>query len=292
MTELALLRALLLGSLIVASLGTHRLFFSARSFLARSCLARSVPARSVPARARAHIALNVVGLACAAAGLYSPVPVLAVGWLVFCAGQLAWFAWRDRRALRSLAGLAGAVPLLFSNVSAVWIVGGANDLGILGYGPHFSFYAALHGVVLGWILVGAIAGLAQRDGPDRTLYGAAVMVCFASFLLIAVGIDQLRAIKPVGVIGLSLAIPAAQLVFLRRAWSRHRGAFALGGVSLLGLVFTLTLAWRNELGMAAFPALLEVRGMVSAHGVINAAVVAPSFLLAVILDGDPPDAAA
>lgn len=264
MTELSLLRLLLLLSMAVAPLGTHRLFFAEPERL----------------RAVAH----VVALGLAAAGQFFGAPILCVAWLLFCAGSFALFLRERGASLRSPGGLAACVPFLFSNIAAVWLVGGANDLGILGYGPAFSYYAALHGNVLGWMLIGAMASLAERDGPHRRLHLAAVFVCLASFLLIALGIDQLRALKPIGVVGLTLAIPASQLAFLRAAWPRSKTAFALTCVSLAGLVFTMFLAWRNELGAPAFGVVLDLRGMVVVHGVLNAVVVGPSFLLAVALE--------
>ncbi len=267
MSELSLLRVLLVFSLAVAPLGTHAFFLPERSAL--------------------HVAAYAVGLACAAASLFTPASVLSVGWLALCAGSFAVFLWGRLRALglagmRSLPVLAACVPFLFSNIAAVWLVAGTNDLRLLGYGPEFSFYAALHGNVLGWMLVGALAILVHL-GHARRFYVSAVVVCFASFLLIALGIDQLRALKPIGVVGLTLAVPASQLVFLRSVWTRHAAAFVLGATSLAGLLFTMALAWANHVGAPLVTELAGLRGMVSAHGVLNALVVAPCFLLAVAL---------
>lgn len=272
MSELGLLRVLLLLAMAVGPLGTHRFFFAEPS--------------------RLRVGAHVGALACAALGLFLDAPILCVAWLLFCAASFALFlrerASRDGAAsLRSPEVLAACVPFLFSNVAAVWLVGGANDLRILGYGTAFSYYAALHGNVLGWILIGALAALAQRSGPQRGIYLASVLVCFVSFLSIAFGIDQLRALKPIGVVGLSLALPASQLAFLRRAWPKSRSAFALGCVSLAGLVFTMVLAWQNELSMPAFLTIAGIRGMVSVHGTLNALIVAPCFLAAVTLDARP-----
>ncbi|MBK6696550.1 MAG: hypothetical protein IPG50_30825 [Myxococcales bacterium] len=203
MSELTLLRVLLLLAMAMGPLGTHRFFFAEQS--------------------RLRVGAHVLALACAALGLFLDAPVLCGAWLLFCAGSFALFlgerASREgAAALRSPDVLAASVPFLFSNIAAVWLVGGANDLRILGYGTAFSYYAALHGNVLGWILVGALAGLAQRGGPERRVYLASVLVCLVSFLLLAFGIDQLRALKPLGVVGLSLALPASQLAFLRSVW--------------------------------------------------------------------------
>ncbi|RMG15903.1 MAG: hypothetical protein D6729_11755 [Deltaproteobacteria bacterium] len=247
-----------------APLGTYRLF-----------LAKSVPLL---------FGLHAAALLCAAVGLLWPVPVLCLAWPLFCATIFASFLRERGRWVLRPEGLAACVPFAFSLVAATWFARGANDLRILGYGPIFSYCAALHGNVLGWITVGAIAALAQQESADRKLHLFSVFVCFASFLFVAVGIDQLPPIKPIGVVGLTLALPLAQLAFLRRVRSRHRAAFALGLISFVGLAFTMVLAWRNELGMTAVPAVLQIRGMVSVHGLLNAVLVGPTFLLAVVLD--------
>ena len=140
--------------------------------------------------------------------------------------------------------------------------------------------------MIGWIVIGTLAALADRDSPQRGIYLTSVLVCLVSFLLLAFGIDQLRALKPIGVIGLSIALPISQLAFLRSVWSRNRLAFILGCVSFAGLVFTMVLAWRNEVS-PVFQAVAGIRGMVSIHGVLNTVVVAPCFLLAVSLDARP-----
>jgi|GEM_PF-1137040 len=269
MSELGLLRLLLLLAMAMGPLGTHRFFFAEPS--------------------RLRVGAHVGALACTALGLLSGAPILCFAWLLFCAASFALFlrerASRDGAAsLRSPEMLAACVPFLFSNVAAVWLVGGANDLRILGYGTAFSYYAALHGNVLGWILVGALAALAQRSGPQQRIYLASVLVCLISFLAIAFGIDQLRWLKPIGVVGLSLALAAAQLTFLRSVWSRSRPAFALGCISLAGLVFTMVLAWQNELSAPAAISIASIRGMVSVHGTLNAVVAAPCYLAAVTLD--------
>lgn len=260
MTELTLLRVLLLLSMAIAPLGTNRF----------------VPIVT----GKLQTGLHVPGLLLATIGLLVPVPFLCGAWLLFTAGSFGLFLLESPTSVKTPHGFALAVPFLFSNIAGVWLVSGANDLGLLGYGAGFSYYAALHGMVLGWMLVGAIAALAQREGPYRRIYVGSVLVCFVSFLVIAIGIDQLRVIKPVGVVGLSVAVPVAMLTFLREAWA-HKKAFALGLLSLLGLVFTMVLAWRNELGMLAHPPAMGIRGMVSVHGLVNAVVVGPALLVAV-----------
>lgn len=263
MAELGWLRILLLVSLLVVPLATDH------GFAPRS-------ARSVAAHLGAWLLTAV--------GLWGPMPSLVSAWLAFCLGSFVRFLWHRGRYLRSSVEVAKAIPFVFSIIAAVWLAGAANDLRILGYGPAFSFYAALHGNVLGVTLVGALAALSAQDRPYRRFYTAAVFVCFASFLLVALGIDRLALLKPIGVLGLSVTIPAAQLVFLRDVAGKNRTATALAGISLAGLGVTMLLAWRNELALAPLRPMLGVRSMVSVHGVINTVVVAPSMLLAVVLD--------
>jgi hypothetical protein len=274
MSELDLLRALLLLSMALGPLGTHRHFSS------------HLPS---PLR-RLSVGAYLAALGCAAAGLFVPAPMLCGAWLLFCAGSFGVFVLSKglgSKGLRSPRTLAACVPFLFSNVAAVWLVSGANDLRLLGYGTHFSFYAALHGNVLGWIVIGALAVLVDGGETQREPYLLAVFVCFVSFLLIALGIDQLRWLKPIGVLGLSVALPLSQVAFLRGVWGRSRAAFALGAVSSLGLLFTMVLAWGNEVAVRVMDDVLGIRAIVSVHGVLNAVVVAPSFLLAVSLSRRP-----
>ena len=263
MTELDLLRALLLLAMTLAPLGTHRFLLPPTRWAAAG---------------------HALAVACVAVGLFASVPVLCGAWLVFCLASFGRFLQSRAAALRSPYELAGAVPFVFSIIAAVWLVGGSNGFHILGYGANFSYYAALHGNVVGWMMVGPLAVLARQDGPHRNLYLVAVVVSFGSFLLVAMGIDGHPAIKPIGVLGLSVALPVAQLAFVHRVWTTNKAAFALGCISLLGLVLTFVLAWQHELGLLSLPAVLGVRPMVSVHGLINGVVVAPCFLLAVALE--------
>lgn len=266
MTEPDLLRALLLFSIAVAPAGAYRLLFAA------------------PSQGR-RVALWVA-LACTAAGLWGPFPALCFAWPLFCVGAFAQYLWQHRADLSSARGIATCVPFVFSIIAATWLVGGANELRLLGYGLSFSYYAALHGNVLGWMILSALAALAREDSSSRPVYLVSVYVCLASFLMIAIGIDQLDALKPIGVVGLTLALLTSHLAFLRSAWTRHKLAFVLGCASFLGLAFTLTLAWRHELGLPSLPPALNVRSMVSVHGVLNTLVVAPSLMLAVLVHKD------
>ncbi|MFN7698095.1 MAG: YndJ family transporter [Deltaproteobacteria bacterium] len=268
MSELDLLRLLLLTSMALAPLGTHRFFF--------------------PKPSRLEVGTYLGALACAAAGLFSPLPQLCAAWLLFCAASFARFLWSRGRSLCTYPALAACVPFLFSNVAAVWLVAGSNDLRLLGYEQHFSYYASLHGNVLGWTLVGAVAILANREaGNAQRVHLAVVLVCLVSFLAIALGIDRLHALKPFGVFGLSFALPASQWTFLRSVWARDRAALALAGASLGGLILTMVLAWANHLSLFPLPPTRGVRAMVSLHGVLNALVVAPCFLFAVTRSAQP-----
>ena len=51
----------------------------------------------------------------------------------------------------------------------------------------------------------------------------------------------------------------------------------------MGLVFTMVLAWGNALAIRVLDDVLGIRAIVSVHGVLNAIVIAPTFLLAVAL---------
>lgn len=267
MSELDLLRGLLISSMALGPLGTHRHFAIHASW----------------GSVRWGVVVYVSALVCAVVGLLLPAPKLCAVWLLYCAGTFGMFLRSRRGSLRSRRVLATCVPFLFSNIAAVWFVSGANDLRLLGYGPHFSFYAALHGNVLGWIFLGALAILADREARPSSPYVPAMFTGLVSFLLVAFGIDQFRPLKLFGVIGLSLVLPWSQIAFLRSVWGRNWRSVALGVVSLAGLGVTMALAWGNEIAVHLLDGLWGIPGIVSIHGVLNAVIVAPSFLLAVSL---------
>lgn len=259
MPELDLLRLCLLFSLAIAPLGVHR---------------------HVLAPSGARLAFHILAWGSLVVAFMAEVGELTVAWLLFTAVTFGEFLLREQRRGPSLAGLVRGLPLLFSNVSAVWIVAGSNDLGLLGYGPAFSLYAALHGAVLGWITVGAFAILASERSERRHVHAGVVLLASVAFVLVAVGIDQFPRVKPVGVAGLSVALAVGMAALLRDAWGRDRIAFGLGAAAVLALGFTMVLAWRNEFGAPELGAPLGVRGMVSLHGVVNVVFVAPFVLLA------------
>lgn len=257
--ELHFLHLLLIAAMLIGPLVTSRFFLEP---------------------SKLHDILHVIALSLTTAGLLFDLPLLSFAWLLFCLFGFVLFLRRRFALLFSMYELAKCVPFVFSIVAATWLVSGANGFGLLGYGKTFSYYASLHGHFLGWIIVGGIAFLANEADRFNRFYLVAVFVCLASFLLIAFGIDGVAVIKPIGVLGLTVMIAASQVLFLITAKKNSPLAFALGVVSLLGFVLTITLAWQNELGTPSMTALFGTRTMVSLHGVVNGFVVAPCFFLA------------
>lgn len=231
---------------------------------------------------RVHDLLHAVAVSLVAAALLLEVPKLTVVWPAFCLFGGVQFLRERFSELRTPVELAKGVPFAFSLIGATWLVSGANGLGLLGYGREFSYYAALHSHVLGWMMVGGIALLAWRAEAFNRFFVVAVYGCLVSFLLIAFGIDGVPYIKPIGVAGITALFGLSLVLLVVVARRRSRLGFALGLVSLAGFVFTMTLAWQNELGLALAP-FLEARAMVTLHGVVNAVVVAPCFALAAVL---------
>jgi hypothetical protein len=112
----------------------------------------------------------------------------AAVWPVFCLYGFLVHLLRVGRGALTIAGAASCVPFAFSVISAVWFVAGMNDLRLLGYDRAWSFYAALHGSVFGWLFVGCIAHLARRP-QGRRLYALGCIAAFVLFLMVAFGID-------------------------------------------------------------------------------------------------------
>lgn len=279
MTELLLLKFLLMISLGVGPLATSRLLPISRRFAA----------------------FHVGALALVCVSLFSRLSWLSAAWLLFVLLRIATAARYNvapsrntPSTKRELAGnLLSLVPFVFSVIAAVWLVAGTCDLRLLGYDPTFSYYAALHGNVLGWIVTGAVSTLAASPGRFRLVYQGAVLTTLVSFLLVAFGIDVLSSLKPIGTFGITAALIVALSTFLIEARARRR-AFVLAWLSLLSLLFTLALAWRHEFGalgeqagarvLAVIPTYVGgVRSMVAVHGVMNTLVTGPALAAAVLI---------
>jgi hypothetical protein len=205
-------------------------------------------------------------------------------WGLFCAFGLALYLSRWRRAALSLdavtRGVAGAVPGVFSVISAVWFIAGTNDLHLLGYTRAWSFYAALHGGVLGWLFVGCVAHLAHQP-EARPFYARACFAVFVLFLCVAFGIDGVPYIKRVGVVGFAALMPAVIARFALDVRGRGGAPLWWALVSLVGVVVSMALALANEFWIAFPRVLLGLPTMVITHGVLNGVVVVPAFFFAV-----------
>ncbi len=257
--ELDMLRALLIAAVALAPHGTSHLLRDA---------------------SRRHRSAHLTAAALVAFALVLDIGYLSLAWLLFSLLSLLQFV-RGALARPLPIHIVQAVPFVFGLVGAIWLFAGANDLGLLGYAPSFSFYAALHSTVLGWLMLGCLATMATQLEQVRLFVSFAVFLCLCSFFAIAIGIDQAPKLKPFGVLGISLTVLASQVVLLY-ACRKSRWALCFAAASLLGFLYTIGLAWQHEIGSAE-GAVQGVRSMVSLHGLINGLVVAPAMLLAVHL---------
>lgn len=137
-------------------------------------------------------------------GALAGLPAVTFTWLLFCLYGLWVFVRNERASLFSIGGVASSIPFVFSVISALWFAAGSNDLRLLGYDRAWSFYAALHGVVLGWLFVGCMAQVAKRMG---LFYLVSCCLAFVLFLCVAFGIDGVPVIKQIGVVGFSILVP-------------------------------------------------------------------------------------
>jgi hypothetical protein len=167
---------------------------------------------------------------------------------------------------------------LFSLISATWFFAGSNDLHLLGFDKAWSFYAALHGLFLGWMFVGCLAFLSATS--KNKIYLWSCYLVLACFLLVAFGINGVPIIKRVGLILLSLLIP---LVIARYFFEqRNRTSRIFLTVSLLGICFSMALAIMNEFWPEFPRVLFGIPTMVLAHGFLNAVVVVPCFYFGIV----------
>jgi hypothetical protein len=259
--ELDILQALLLCSFIAAPRMTGQFY------LERPAIYR-----------RAHaLALFVV-----VAGAALHLPASAVIWPLFCALGFALHLRNQGGRVLSALGVATCIPFVFSLVSATWFVAGSNDLQMLGYDRAWSYYAALHGAVIGWLFVGCSAHLAMR--ARGRLYLWTCYLALPLFLLVAFGIDGVPHLKRVGAVGLSIIVPLVIGRYALDVRGRARTSFRLAIMSWFGVVASMTLALSNELWPSFRRIVFGLPTMVLIHGCLNALVVAPGFYLAIACD--------
>jgi hypothetical protein len=260
MTELDLLHLLLLCALVVAPRMTDRLFLQ---------------------RSKIYSAAHAVALVILIVGAALNVRATAAVWPLFCALGLGLHLRNQGGRVLSARGVASCIPFVFSLVSATWLVAGSNDLQLLGYDRVWSYYAALHGAVLGWLFVGCTAYLATRHGG---LYLWACYLSLPLFLLVAFGIDGIPNLKRVGAVGLSLLVPIVIGRYALDARGRARRSFRFALVSFFGVVAAMALALGNELWTRFPRVVFALPTMVLFHGCLNALLVAPGFYSAIAYD--------
>ena len=214
-------------------------------------------------------------------GLVSGINQFFVAWLLFCGAGFLLYLKQEFKELISFQGFATCIPFVFSIIASVWLVAGTNDLGLLGYNKHWSFYAALHGNYLGWMFLGCLASLSKKNDGKSILFSVGCYICLVLFLLVAFGIDGVPYFKTIGVIGLAIVVPF--FIVLCLISTNNRASKFLAGLSLIGIMFSLSLAVCNEFWVLKPQIFMGARSMVSLHGVVNALIVIPSFYFAVWL---------
>ena len=207
----------------------------------------------------------------------------AVIWPLFCAFGFFLYLKNESKFIYSIEGIAICIPFIFSIISSVWFVSGVFDLHLLGYSKAWSFYAALHGAFLGWLLVGCFAFLSQRSHATKVyLWGC--YLSFLFFLCIAFGIDGVPHIKRIGVIGLSVMAPFLIGYYAFNLRKATQGSKIFSAISLFAIILSMILAGLNEF-WSGFPRIISgVPMMVVAHGFLNAIFAVPCFFIAIRLE--------
>lgn len=204
-------------------------------------------------------------------------------WPMFCAFGCFLYLKGESKFIFTRQGVAGCIPFIFSLISSVWFVAGSLNLHLLGYGKAWSFYAAIHGCFLGWILVGCFAFLSGRQKSGNPyLYG--VYLSFLFFLFVAFGIDGVPYIKRIGVLGFYLLIPFLIGHYTFSLRKENRISLFLSAVSFFLIFASMTLATLNEF-WSGFPKIIAgIPIMVLTHGLMNALLAVPCLYLAIKLE--------
>lgn len=225
---------------------------------------------------------HIISVVIVLIGILSDATLLVSAWILFCiAGLILHFIERFKGRL-TLSFVATNIPFLFSIIGSVWFFSGVNDLYLLGYNEHWSLYAAMHSMFLGWMYIGCLAHLASNNYPNARIYTIGCCLCLVLFLFVAFGINGIPHLKSMGAIGLSILVPF--YIFLFCWHSQNTTARLLGGTSIVALLYSMTLALMNEFWIVQPPTTLGINSMVTLHGIINAVIVIPCFYVAVRLN--------
>ncbi len=227
--------------------------------------------------------VHITSLIILLVGVVLRVEHTVIVWPIFCVYGLFLYFKSNRAILFSPKSIVKYIPFAFSLISSVWFVAGVYDLNLLGYGREWSFYAALHGAFLGWLLVGCLAFLSGKSNVSK-IYQWGCYLSLLFFLLVAFGIDGVPYIKRVGVIGFSLMMPFLIGHYVHSVKKEYRLSKFLAGVSLLSIILSMAIAVLNEFWVGFPKVILGIPTMVVTHGVMNAVIAVPCFFLAIKFD--------
>lgn len=262
MTEVALLKLILFLGYILAPIATNK-------FILNSSKLYSI----------AHkICLTIVAI-----GLVFNLNSVTFIWLLFCISGAFVYLNNERLSVFTISGIAKGIPFVFSIISSLWFFSAANDLHLLGYDQAWSLYAALHGCFLGWIFVGCLAFLSTQKELGK-FYLFACYLSFVLFLFVAFGIDGVAYLKQVGVVGFSLLVPIIIGIYVFSLKKENLSSLVFSWVSLGSIVLSMGVALLNEFWINFPKILIGLPTMVLIHGFLNAFIVLPFFVLAIMLE--------
>ncbi len=236
---------------------------------------------------QAYSRLHAVALILLLIGGVLKINWMTAIWPLFCIFGFFHYLRQERWHIFSVRGLASCIPFVFSLISSAWFFAGTNDLHLLGYNINWSFYAALHGSILGWFFVGCLAYLSKKQNANKSyLFGC--YLCLILFLLVAFGIDGIPYIKRVGVIGFSILVPFLIWLFTFNLNKENRLSFFFATISLFSIISSMTIAALNEFWPDFPKVVFGMPLMTLSHGFINALFTVPCFYLAIRLATEDP----
>lgn len=212
-------------------------FFLAVAFVLAPLMTRSFFLNNSKIYAEAHKVTLIFLLS----GAILSLNYLAIFWPLFCIFGFFLYLKNEYRFVFSSKGIATCIPFVFSIISSTWFFAGVNNLQLLGYNQAWSFYAALHGIFLGWIFVGCLALLSRRSSTNR-LYLWGCYLIFLFFLFVAFGINGIPYLKRIGVGGLSLVVPLLIGLYTFSLIDKNRSSLYLAVLSLLSILISMNLA--------------------------------------------------
>jgi hypothetical protein len=207
---------------------------------------------------------------------------VSIGWLVFCFGLAGYGVRRFiHHGISRPEEIVIDISLFNIGVGGVWFVASRFGLPFIGFTDPIVSLTAVHFHYFSWLLVlgmGLICRvLVQRGDPLRFwIIGLSLFITICIYS-VAMGFSGVKIAKILGVAGVTgaLIIYSLFLIFRIHAMTQKKSLYLFAYLGSFAFIFSMVLAFSFEFQIVS----LSIKDMVMTHGLINALLVVPCFLI-------------